>query len=335
LPPWRVVSDPGAALTILEGPDPMFDDQDSSAHDQAPARDQAPRPSPPMLRWLLIPASGQLVRYPPADQDTPTLAPRPALVVHRPLPQHIWQRKDYDFVDAQLLLPPRDSRVPLQPRLVGLWDEMQLDPRVWGLPASAFTSAQDTSATHPPRDRASGTSSGTISLLDMTVKSARLVFAHRLASSRSIPGFVTAGAAFPRIWRTLSGASPSMVVSASTPDLALRALGLEGLEERWRRGLLEDDDLDTWPMAAVDQVPTWLDLQAARDTSARDARAAARSARAAQIASQHHQTGITISASATVRRRDGGGAIRARVGGTRNAKAGRGGPAQVTASALH
>ena len=62
LPPWRVVSDPGAALTILEGPDPMFIDQDSPAHDQAPARDQAPRPSPPMLRWLLIPASGQLVR---------------------------------------------------------------------------------------------------------------------------------------------------------------------------------------------------------------------------------------------------------------------------------
>jgi hypothetical protein len=48
-----------------------------------------------------------------------------------------------------------------------------------------------------------------------------------------------------------------MVVSASTPDLALRALGLEGLEERWRRGLLEDDDLDTWPMAVVDQVPIW------------------------------------------------------------------------------
>ena len=282
-----------------------------------------------MLRWLLIPASGQLVRYPPADQDTPTFAPRPALVVHRPLPQHIWKRQDYDFVDAQLLLPPRDRRVPLQPRLVGLWDEMQLDPRVWGLPASAFTSAQDTSTTHPPRDRASCTSSGTISLLDMTVKSARLVFAHRLASSRSIPGFVTAGAAFPRIWRTASGASPSMVVSASTPDLALRALGLVGLEERWRRGLLEDDDLDTWPMAAVDQVPTWLDLQATRDTSARDARAADRSARAAQLASQHHQPGITISASATVRRRDGGGAIRARVGGTRNAKAGRGGPAPV------
>ena len=82
-------------------------------------------------------------------------------------------------------------------------------------------------------------------------------------------------------------------------------------------------------MAAVDQVPTWLDLQATRDTSARDARAANRSARAAQIASHHHQTGITISALATVRRRDGGGANRARVGGTRNAKAGRGGPAQV------
>jgi hypothetical protein len=110
----------------------------------------------------------------------------------------------------------------------------------------------------------------------MTVKSARLVFAHRLAASRSIPGFDIATSAFPRIWRTPHTASPSsVVVNAATPDLALRALGLAGLEERWRRNL-PDQDLDTWPLTDIDQVPAWLDLASARDHFARDMRAATR-----------------------------------------------------------
>ena len=318
-PPWRVVSPPGAALTILEGPDPMFIIQDPTNQAQAYPVVQAQDPtSAPSLRWLLIPASGQLIRYPTPNVQDPDYVPRPALVVSRPLPEHIWKRPDYNFVQDQEQLPARDRRVLLQPRLVGIWDEMQLDPRVWGLPASAFSSVQDQAtdpvqdpdhrpfaqdpATHPVQDLdpdpvqaqdqnhqrrnttvqdqdQASTSSTSISLLDMSVRLARLLVARRLAQSRNIPGFAIADSVLPRIWRSTSTAVNDTTVTTATPHLALRALGLEGLEEYWRRDVLDDGDLDTWPQADVDREPSWLDLASRTDNSARHARAATRQAR--------------------------------------------------------
>ena len=146
-PDWRVVSALGAALTILEGPDPMFVDRAPPVQDPA-----MPRPTAPILCWLLIHASGQLVRYTDPFNQDPTYVPRPALVVLRPMPKKIFKREHIDFLKEQLRVPARDRRVLLQPRLVGIWDEMQLDPRVWGLPASAFLSVQAHVTPHRDQD---------------------------------------------------------------------------------------------------------------------------------------------------------------------------------------
>ena len=140
-------------------------------------------------------------------------------------------------------------------------------------------------------------STNSFSLLDMTVKSARLLIAGRLARSRNIPGFSATGSALPRIWRTVSTAVNDTVVSASTPDALLRTLGLEGLEERWRRDLHDDNDDDTWPESDIDQVPAWIDLASPRDTTARATRAANRST-AATEALATTATATTITASA-------------------------------------
>ena len=117
----------------------------------------------------------------------------------------------------------------------------------------------------------------------MTVRLARLLVARRLAQTRNIPGFATTGSALPRTWKNAATAVNDTAVTAATPDLDLRAFGLAGLEESWRRDIPGDGDLDTWPQADVDRAPTWLDLAARFDSSARDARAATRQARHALI----------------------------------------------------
>ena len=248
---WQVISAPGAALTYLEGPHPLS-----------------------QLRklWLLVPATGQLIPAPTDafDRD-PSIAPRPARVVPRDLPQHLWTRNDYTFMEEQSRLPKKERRALLQPRLVGLWEEMCLDPRVWGLNASSSSSsAQD-------QDNVQA-SPRSISLLNMTVKAARLCFADNLAKERRIPNYNTAGAVLPRLWTSPASAVPASAITPDTPDDDLRILGLEGLEERWCRHLSVNDNtnLDTWPPGSVDRQPQWLDLTTPRHNTARGARAAAR-----------------------------------------------------------
>jgi hypothetical protein len=77
---------------------------------------------------ILVPLSFPLVPGPPALQPA-------ALVVWRPKPQSSWSRADYMAAAAQRLLPA-DQRVGVrEPHLVGVWDSLGLDPRVFGVPA--------------------------------------------------------------------------------------------------------------------------------------------------------------------------------------------------------
>ena len=246
---WRVVSAPGDALTFLEGPHPMS---------QLPSL------------WLLVTATGQLICVPSTTYTRDaSIAPRPALVVTRKLPQEQWKRDDYYFVAAQLSAPKSDRRVLLQPRLVGLWDEMQLDPRVWGLSATTSPSSQDQDPADNEQDTADNVK--TSSLLNMTVKSARLRFSHRLALSQRIDGYASSGSALPKIWRSTATAVNTVAITPSTPADVLRTLGIEGLEERWRRDLRDNVDDDD-----IDRTPRWLDLTSSQDPRSRDLRASNR-----------------------------------------------------------
>ena len=84
---------------------------------------------------------------------------RPALVTHARKPQAAWNQDDYDFMEAHEQLPPGERQELLEPYLVETWDELQLDPRVWGI---------------VQRDGSE------VSLLGMSVKDARLQLTHRL-----------------------------------------------------------------------------------------------------------------------------------------------------------
>ena len=99
---------------------------------------------------------------------------------------------------------------------------------------------------------------GAVSLLDMTVRTARVALSRRIALTRGIPGVATVGAVWPSIWPTAATASPLDPTDIeATPDHHLRAMGLVGLEERWRRSIPEDSP-DAWTQAEIDRIPAWL-----------------------------------------------------------------------------
>ena len=131
---------------------------------------------------------------------------------------------------------------------------MQLDPTVWGL---SFGEGD------------------TVSLLDMTVRSARRFFTHAASLSRApkaatrLPGYVETGALWPRIWPL--DTSPTAPLPATATDAQLDLLGLLGLEERWRRvaasrvaaaaqlgEVANPGDADPLPLNTP---PAWLALQ--------------------------------------------------------------------------
>ena len=274
-PLWREVSAPGAALIIIEGPD-------NETH-------------LPVL-WHLIPASGILVRI-TTDVDRAALqCSRAVLVVHKPKPRLAWDRADFDRAREQQQLPPADRKELLQPMLVGYWDRLQLDPRVWGIPAPLShdqddndQDASDQDDNVPCHHNGSDTS-----LLDMSVRAVRRLLAGRLALRRGIPGLAQAGATRPATWPA-SGSphNPPTTTSATTPDSLLRSLGLPGLEERWRRPLTQASDLDHWPEADTDIVPPWLDLNRPTTLAApslRAARSAARGSALPLVQTDQHMT---------------------------------------------
>ena len=189
-PAWRVLTAPHVRPAILQGPDPMRDH---------------------IRLWELWP-SGVLHPLPDAHPLPAPAAARPALVVSKLKPKSAWLRSDYDFFKEQQQLPQQERREVEEPWLIGVYDEMELDPTVWGIRLDA--------GTH-------------VSLLQLQVCHARRSCAHDLACKRGVAGVAKHGAAWPALWASTVHFGP-----APPDDAILRRLGLEGLEEAWRRSWL-------------------------------------------------------------------------------------------------
>ena len=169
--------------------------------------------------WELWP-SGVLrpLSFPMAPGPPGLLAP--ALVVWQPKPRASWSRREMQAAGGQAALPA-DQRVGVrEPRLVGVWEDLGLDPRVWGVPECPG---------NMPR-----------SLLDMAAGRARRALAHLQLSSAApgdrtfVLGYKQERAAFPAAWRRDQlGHGPPPVQGASLD--ALPRFGLLGQEEKWRR----------------------------------------------------------------------------------------------------
>jgi hypothetical protein len=219
---WRVVSQPGVAPVVLAGPDPMSDAE---------------------CLWELWP-SGRLHHLPIDFRLSAAGASRAALVEARVKPKSAWVRADYEFDAAQRLLPKEERRELKEPWLVGVWDEMQLDPRVWGI-----TIDRDTQ----------------VNILHLQVRHARRLAAHQNALDRlhsqsgNVRGYATKGAIWPALWAVEGVASdPAELSAAADADLLL--LGIAGLEERWRRSAVALAAPAPADVDAVNRVPRWLDL---------------------------------------------------------------------------
>ena len=190
--PWNLFSPLGDSGPILEGPDPS---------------------SGCVRLWELWP-SGRLHPL-PLPAPLPNSPPRSALIHLQLKPRDAWLRSDYDLHSAQQGLPAHQRQDILEPWFVGAWEDLQLDPRVWGLKVDGID----------------------ISLLDMTVRHARkfLFHDHRLSQPLghllSIPGYIEESAAWPRLWRIAPPVDPTAAHPA--PPLPPDMLGIQGLEASW------------------------------------------------------------------------------------------------------
>jgi len=93
--------------------------------------------------------SGVLIPLRPEDfARNPAIPSRPALVFNRQKPKSAWTRSDYEFQDEQEEKPKAERREIVEAHVIGIWDELQLDPRVWGIKAAA----EDAAAEEPPLD---------------------------------------------------------------------------------------------------------------------------------------------------------------------------------------
>jgi Reverse transcriptase (RNA-dependent DNA polymerase)/Ring finger domain len=211
--PWRALPAQEGRVLLLEGPDPT---------------------SGAVGTWELWP-SGRLQKRPldGAQVALPGTG-RPALVIYKPKPQAAWNRADYEFMEAQRLQPPSEREELLEPHLVGLWEELQLDPRAWGIVSS---------------------SGAKISLLDLTVKDARLLFTHRFLLTQPIPGYQQGGAAWPRAWSLAPDGEYHPPLDNAAGATQLESLGIQGMEELWRRHAAER--AGAVPQGEVDQVEAW------------------------------------------------------------------------------
>ncbi|KAG1676214.1 hypothetical protein FOA52_006431 [Chlamydomonas sp. UWO 241] len=227
--PWsRVGTDAATGWAIIRGADPMAPEDAGSAA---------------VRRWLVWP-SGRLHPL-PGGAGRPGQA---AMVVIRPKPRQRWLRADYNFYAAEMVkVDPDDRRAVAEPWLVGVWDTMQLDPCAWGIPAVA------------------GIGQDTVSLLEMTVRAARLRLRYTTAASEdmgfgsNVFGVRTDGAVFPPAWRLPSEAGISAGAlrnRATIPTGQLDRHGLVGRDERWCRTL--EVVKNGFPPEDVDNPVAWV-----------------------------------------------------------------------------
>ena len=190
---WVAVHPIGSSPGVFEGPDTMAEEGEGSAGETgetAPVRRRL---------WLLFPNSGRLEPFnDPTYAPAAGVQPRPALVVLRRKPREAWDRANYTFAELQKALPQEERREMVEPWLVGMWEDMQLDPRVWGL-------SPRPSAPHGPGVSIEAQVEG-VSLLDMEVKTARMHFNHSRARARNIPGYSGLGGVWPALWPSINPA---------------------------------------------------------------------------------------------------------------------------------
>jgi hypothetical protein len=199
--PWSAVSHPEDPLQLFLGPDVNYGNAQTNR------------------LWELWP-NGRLHPFDGAfvPPDPARCPPRPALVKLSPWAKRFWLRREWDHHEEQAYLPPEDRTELREPWLIGIYDSMDLDPSVWGL---------------------SFGTNDTVSLIDIQVRHARRAFTRQNSLARAahlstrIPGYAAMGAAWPAIWPLDS--SPTAPSPATASEAHLPLLGLEGIEERWRR----------------------------------------------------------------------------------------------------
>jgi len=215
---------------LFEGPDPM--DQNEP---------------PTVLLWQLWP-SGRLHRF--TGTPPPNPVARPALVSSRLKPKWSWLREDWDYHEIQKRTPPKDRIDLVEPWLDGIWDELELDPTTWGIRLNK---------------------TDTTSLLALTVKDARQLCVHQNILKRDtnascrVRGYRIDRAAWPKLW---SVDAPEPVAAAR--DGRLDVLGIDGLEEQWRRTAADR----AGGTVALNVPPPWLGLQVTTRPSPADRNAA-------------------------------------------------------------
>jgi len=210
---WYVVSPAGCCPLVLEGPE-----EGAGSGGRHGRR-----------LWHLLP-TGRL-----APLSQPFAAPagtprRPALVVYRDKPPWAYTRVDHT-AQAAARASGTDISPPSEPHLAGIWDEMHLDPTVWGI--------------------------GDHSLLDIRVRNARQHLVRTAGSD--VLGVAQHGAVWPRVWARLGFQPPDPNEIPLTPP-APPGDGLFAEQDKWTRAATRPVEGDVDNPEDVDRVPAFLDL---------------------------------------------------------------------------
>ena len=192
--------------------------------------------------WRLWP-SGRLHAL-SADHPVPRAPARPALVSLRPKDQEHWLRADYALAEDLLEREGPDPDQIMEPWLVGIWDEMELDPEAWGIITPDVVK---------------------IPLLVMCVRDARRCFGHSntldrqsASSSSVVRGYRQAGAAWPQLWAVTPDLLAVDQPRTAAGNLRLASCGIDGLEESWRRERARLGE--AVPPEEIARDPAWLEL---------------------------------------------------------------------------
>ena len=210
--PWCIISLPGEDPVVLEGP----------AEDVPGGRQL----------WRLL-STGRLASLHLPFAATAGCPARPALVVQREKPEWAYTRADHAKM-AAVRADGRDAPPLTEPHLAGIWDDMHLDPTVWGV--------------------------GGCSLLHLCARDIRLHLAK--AAGADVLGISEAGAVWPKVWarQGFVPPDPNEIQLSPTGRPAGEADGLFAVQDKWLRAALSPDPLEDDHPQDVDRVPAFLDL---------------------------------------------------------------------------